>query len=625
MKLLLINPKFPESFWSFSWALKNVTRDKKTTNSPLGLATLAALTPEDWEIQIIDENIEPIDWSLKADIVGVCGMGVQVERQKEILSHFKRQGIFVVAGGSYASLCPEVYAGLADSIISGEAEYIWPQFCRDYLAGNPQALYQEKGNVNLHDSPCPRFDLLKLDCYQRVSMQFSRGCPFLCEFCDIIVMFGRTPRNKSTAQIEKELDGLRKLGVTQLFFVDDNFIGNKKLAKELLQFLADYQVRHQYRFSFGTEASLNLADDPELLQLFQRANFEWVFIGIESPSEESLKETKKVQNMKGDLLGKIQKIYSAGLDIMGGFIVGFDSDDKTIFERQFQFIEASGIIVSMVGLLSAMPKTPLYQRLQAEGRLKSSVSMDNTRVFTNIIPKQMTDEELIRGYVGLHRRLLQEKSIYRRIAHKVHHLTRPVLSTGLPLKTNLLYLSRFLFKGIFLGGPKRMYYFFKSLFLGFKNPKVLSMIVSDWIVAVSLQSFAKRHFLKPVSLGERAHQYFQQSLVQKICHRVHAEILLSITQWQGIEKVQIRLKNPLDRREFKILSKSLKGYLHQCQGYIALDLREVKETGVAHLQVLLSRLKKYGNQIHLTLTEGTYQRLRQELSVFQFTLVAVGN
>ncbi|MDX1386103.1 MAG: radical SAM protein, partial [bacterium] len=293
MKLVLINPKFPESFWSFSWVHQNVMTEKRTINSPLGLATLAALSPQDWDIEIIDENIEPIDWSIQADIIGVCGMGVQMERQKEILSHFKAQGAYVVAGGSYASLCPEEYEGLADSVIAGESEYIWPQFCEDFLAGKPQGLYQEKGNVNLHDSPCPRYDLLKLDRYQRISVQFSRGCPFMCEFCDIIVMFGRTPRNKTLAQIETELETLRKLGVNQVFFVDDNFIGNKKLAKDLLRFLSEYQEEHKHPFNFGTEASINMADDDQMLALFRRASFEWVFIGIESPSEESLLETKK--------------------------------------------------------------------------------------------------------------------------------------------------------------------------------------------------------------------------------------------------------------------------------------------------------------------------------------------
>lgn len=218
MKLLLINPQFPESFWSFSWILDKVLRDKKTVNTPLGLATLAALAPQDWEIQIIDENVEPIDWSAEADIVGVCGMAVQGPRQREILKHFRNRGAYVVAGGSYASLCPEDYEEDADTVVSGESERIWPEFCKDFLAGKPKKLYKETESVDLSTSPAPRFDLLKLDRYQKVSIQFSRGCPFRCEFCDIIVMFGRKPRVKTFEQVEKELDNLREAGVKSVFF-----------------------------------------------------------------------------------------------------------------------------------------------------------------------------------------------------------------------------------------------------------------------------------------------------------------------------------------------------------------------------------------------------------------------
>ena len=296
MKLLLINPKFPESFWSFKWAVDTILSDKRTVNPPLGLATLAALSPEDWEIEIIDENVESIPLEPKADIVGICGMGVQFERQKELLTFYKNKGYFVVAGGSYASLCPELYESTSDTVVAGEAEYIWKEFCRDFGQGEPKKLYHETGTVSLTDSPVPRFDLLKLNKYQAVSLQFSRGCPFLCEFCDIIVMFGRKPRTKSLEQVSKELDALRNLNVNNAFFVDDNLIGNKRDAKNLMKYLKDYQQKHDYKFRFGTEASLNLAHDDELLRLFRSANFEWVFIGIESPDEESLKETRKFQN-----------------------------------------------------------------------------------------------------------------------------------------------------------------------------------------------------------------------------------------------------------------------------------------------------------------------------------------
>ncbi len=244
MKILLINPRFPESFWSFKWAVDTILKEKRTLNPPLGLATLAALCPQDWEIEIIDENIESIPLEPKADLIGICGMGIQFKRQSELLSFYRQKGHFVVAGGSYASLCPELFTTLADAVVAGEAEYIWKEFCQDFELGVPKPLYHETGTVDLTDSPIPRFDLLKLDKYQAVSLQFSRGCPFQCEFCDIIVMFGRKPRTKTVEQVGRELDLLRKLGVHNAFFVDDNLIGNKPLAKDLMRYLAKYQEEH---------------------------------------------------------------------------------------------------------------------------------------------------------------------------------------------------------------------------------------------------------------------------------------------------------------------------------------------------------------------------------------------
>lgn len=616
MKLLLINPKFPESFWSFSWAIQKILTHKGTVSSPLGLATLAALCPQDWEIEILDENIEPIDWNARADIVGVCGMGVQADRQMEILRHFKGRGMFVVAGGSYASLCPEEYEGIADSVISGEAEYIFPAFCRDYLGGTPKPLYKETGTVDLKESPCPRYDLLKIHRYNKISVQFSRGCPFVCEFCDIIVMFGRTPRTKTHDQIARELDLLRSLGANEVFFVDDNFIGNRKLAKDLLNFLVEYQEKTRHRFSFGTEASVNLADDDTLLALMRRAHFNWVFMGIESPSEESLRETKKVQNTKGDLLTKVQKIYSAGLDIFAGFIVGFDSDDKSIFERQLRFIESSGIIVAMVALLTALPKTPLHKRLREAGRLKAEEKTDNLRPFTNILPMQMTTDELIEGYLGLHHRLIQDSAIHRRIANKLRYLKDPDQYSDLPLAAKLSFLSRLFFKGILPGGPKRVYYFLRSLGIGVKNPKVLSMIFSDWISALALKSFAQRHYERPAALGVRAKQYFEK----KLLWRAPQQVSLTVSESAGAERVMIGLKEGFDARLIRALAKSINRYVRKCRGSIVVDFRGIRDSGIAQLRPFFFRLKDYGNQVHLYITEGIYQKFQQELAGFQFTL-----
>ena len=317
MRVLLINPRFPESFWSFKWAVDRVLPGKRALNPPLGLATIAALCPEEWDVEIVDENVESIPLTPQADVIGICGMGVQFQRQQELLTYYRNKGYFVVAGGSYASLSPESYDSIADCVVAGEAEYTWREFCDDFAAGRPKQRYQEAGFVSMADSPVPRFDLLKLNRYRTASLQFSRGCPYRCEFCDIIVMFGRRPRTKALSQIGGELDLLRRLHVRNAFFVDDNLIGNKRAAKDLLQFLEQYQWQHGYRFRFGTEASVNLAQDDELMELFRRAGFAWVFLGIESPDVTSLQETKKFQNTRQDMLSAVRRIYANGIEVLG--------------------------------------------------------------------------------------------------------------------------------------------------------------------------------------------------------------------------------------------------------------------------------------------------------------------
>ena len=396
MRLLLINPRFPESFWSYRWMLSTIMPGQRAINPPLGLATLAALCPPHWDVEIVDENIEPTPLFPEADIVGVCGMGIQFPRQKELLSYYRARGHYVVSGGSYGSLCPEQYKELADSVVAGEAEYIWRQFCADFEQRSPKPLYHETGTVELADSPTPRFDLLKLERYSGASLQFSRGCPFRCEFCDIIVMFGRKPRVKNLEQVGRELDELRRFNVRSAFFVDDNLIGNLPMARKLLQYLKEYQEKHNYWFSFGTEATLNMAQHEDLLELFRAANFSWVFIGIELPDPASLKETLKTQNLHEDMLTSLRRIYSYGVDVLAGFIIGFDNDTLDTFEHQYRFITEAGIQSAMIGLLTALPKTPLYERLEKEGRLSAlEHASDNTRPGTNVVPKGMPYDAMI--------------------------------------------------------------------------------------------------------------------------------------------------------------------------------------------------------------------------------------
>lgn len=522
MKLLLINPRFPESFWSFKWAVDNIMPSEiRTLNPPLGLATLAALCPAEWEIQIVDENVETIPLETDADLIGICGMGVQFERQKELLTFYRNQGHFVVAGGSYASLCPEYYENFADSVVAGEVEYIWRDFCTDFIDGGQKKLYQETGEVSLHDSPVPRFDLLKLEKYQGISLQFSRGCPFRCEFCDIIIMFGRKPRTKSFEQVGRELDELRKLNIKNVFFVDDNLIGNKPVAKKLMAFLKEYQEKNNYDFLFGTEASLNLAQDKELLTLFKEANFGWVFIGIESPDEESLKETLKFQNIRCDILSSVREVYSYGIEVLAGFIIGFDNDTTKTFDLQYKFINDLGIQAAMIGLLTAVPKTPLYERLEKDGRLiHNANSIDNTKLGTNIIPKQMTYDEMVIGYRDLYYKLLDNRSIADRIINKTKYLTNPLCGIQYSFIDQVSSLLKFLIKGILPGGIDRMFHFARSF--PFSSPKSMSLVIQDWVIGLAMRDYVGRHFIrefeKTNSLTERYLSVIEAAFERHVKH-----------------------------------------------------------------------------------------------------------
>ena len=622
MRLLLINPKFPESFWSFKWVLTHILPGKGAINPPLGLATLAALCPEDWQIEIVDENIESIPLEPQADLIGICGMGVQFKRQKELLSYYRGKGYFVVAGGSYASLCPEQYQELADVVIAGEAEYIWRRFCRDFENGAPQRLYQESGIVSLADSPTPRFDLLKLKQYTTVTLQFSRGCPFLCEFCDIIVMFGRKPRWKSLEQVGRELDELRSRKVSSVFFVDDNLIGNKKAAKELLSFLKAYQTRHGYRFQFGTEASLNLAQDAELLQLFREANFAWLFIGIESPDEKSLKETRKVQNLHEDILTSVRKIYSYGIDVLAGFIIGFDNDTLATFERQRKFIITSGIQAAMIGLLTALPRTPLYERLEKEGRLiLSAENNDNTKLGTNFLPKRMQYDAMVSAYKALYECLLEDCNIAERIRNKMRYLQNPVYQVEYSPRERWSVLWRLLSKGLLPGGIFRLYHFFHSL--PWLAPSKLPQAILDWIAALAMRNYVQRHFSASTAR--------QQAKLLRLCERLQAAIaayaqrgraIFSLNAGSILEpRISLSLAGWLDRDFFVRAGQHLERLLKQTPSKVTLCIETLHEQEVRHLQRLLKRLAKYGDRISIVVHDNLQQIVRIDSSIFHLVLI----
>jgi len=620
MRLLLINPRSPESFWSLKWVADVVFPDKRAVNPPLGLATLAALCPEGWEVSIVDENIESIPLDPRADIIGICGMGVQFTRQSELLTYYRNKGFYVVAGGSYASLCPELYAPLADTVVAGEAEYTWSEFCKDFESGKPKQLYRESGGVSLTDSPVPRFDLLQLAKYQAVGLQFSRGCPFRCEFCDIIVMFGRRPRTKSVEQVGKELDLLRTLNVHNAFFVDDNFIGNKRAAKELLEFLGNYQREHDYQFRFGTEASINLAHDDELLGLFRQANFAWVFIGIETPDEASLRETGKFQNTRQDMLSSIRHIYSHGIDVLGGFIVGFDNDTIDTFDRQYEFIMQSGIQTAMVGLLTALPRTPLYERLQDEGRLIAGASdVENTRLTTNIIPKRMGYDELVGGYRTLQRRLVRYGNIAGRIKNKIRYLTNPPVRRDWSPAERLRILGRVI-RGLLSGGVVRVFHFCRSIPLS--RPKLIPLVVQDWVVGLAMRDYVNRHFVGKVARVRLLDEGYFTS-IEKVFRRYVRKGALNVS----LEEVKnaganlsLSLKAGLDRRFFARAARHLEEVLADTTSSITLHIEELNAAQRRHLKRMLNRLSRYGDRMYIGVREELREMIEIDWSAFRLVL-----
>ncbi len=623
VRLLLINPRFDESFWSFRWALEEILPGKRAVNPPLGLATLAALSPPHWTVEIVDENIETVPLAPRADVIGVCGMAAQFERQAELLAYYRARGYRVVAGGSYASLLPERYEALADTVISGEAEYIWPQFCRDLERGHPQALYRETGTVALSDSPTPRFDLLKLERYSTATLQFSRGCPFRCEFCDIIVMFGRRPRWKTHEQIGRELDALRSRGLRNVFFVDDNLIGHKAVAKDLLRFLRAYQERHGYRFDFGTEASLNMAQDRELLQLFREASFTWVFIGIESSDPDTLRATRKTQNLHEDVLTSVRRIYSHGIDILAGFIIGFDTDTLSTFEHQLRFIRASGIQVAMVGLLTALPRTPLHERLQKEGRLLARAAADNTKVGTNFLPKRMSYEDMVSAFVRFYRRLFSDRVIADRVRNKARYLRAPVYRGEYSLRERCLILWRLLVKGLVPGGPLRLYHFARSL--PWFAPSRLPLAIIDWIAGITMRRYVDRHLSQPrpreSAIAARSFAAIERALRRYL--RSGAAALQMALPVGGPPRLEIRLRAGLDHAFFARGARPLARLLRRTSATVTLAVEEIQAGQARHFRRLLGQLARYGDRVVIEAGERARQVLAVDSSIFRLALPAL--
>jgi len=414
MNILLVYPQFPDTFWSFKHALKFV--HKKASSPPLGLLTVAAMLPQTWEKRLVDMNVQnlaekDLAW---ADMILVSAMTVQRESTLNLIARARAAGKTIVAGGPLFTAEPEAFPEV-DHLILNEAEITLPLFLSDLGRGKPQRIYKTDEYADMTQTPVPLWELINLKHYDSLSLQFTRGCPFNCDFCNVTALLGHRMRMKTTRQLIDELDKIYDLGWRRgIFIVDDNFIGNKRVLKEeVLPAMIEWR-KGKKGCRFVTEASVNLSDDDKLIDLMVRAGFTQVFVGIETPDDLSLAECSKTQNRNRDLVSSVKKLQQSGLQVMGGFIVGFDSDDETIFQRMIDFIQESGIVTAMVGLLQAPVGTQLYQRMLREGRIRNAYSGDNVDGETNIIPKM--DAQILKdGYRKILDSIYSAKGFYERV------------------------------------------------------------------------------------------------------------------------------------------------------------------------------------------------------------------
>lgn len=489
MNVLLLYPQFPDTFWSYKHALKFI--DKKAGNPPLGLITIAALLPKEWNKRLVDTNIQPLTQSDLhwADMVMISAMVVQRDSTHVLIQQCKDAGKLVVAGGPLFTGEHQDFP-LVDHFVLNEGEITLPLFLADFAQGHPQRIYETTEYADMKQTPPPMWELLDLKQYATMCIQFSRGCPFDCEFCNITAMFGHRPRTKSAEQLIIELENLYALGWRDsIFLVDDNFIGNKKVIKqELLPALIEWR-KDKSGLPLNTEASINLADDPELMDLMVKAGFNTVFIGIETPNEDSLIECNKKQNRNRDMVTSVKIIQHAGMMVQGGFIVGFDSDTENIFEQQASFIQRSGITTAMIGLLQAPSGTRLYKRLLNEGRLLGEMTGDNVDGSTNIIPKLDIDL-LKRGYQHLIKQIYQPKDYYQRCLLFLKTAKTPTIHKSLDWS----YIRAF-FRSIYLLGIKgieRAEYWKLFFWTLFNKPKLFPQAITLAIYGYHFRIIAEK-------------------------------------------------------------------------------------------------------------------------------------
>jgi radical SAM superfamily enzyme YgiQ (UPF0313 family) len=475
-RIFLVAPKHPDNFWVMQGTVELL--GAKTLMPNAALATLMALTPPDLDIEYVlcDENVSSLDWKMPCDLVAVTGSTLHARRIRDICLGFRKQGRFVALGGAYASINCDQCTGLADYHFIGEAEYTWPVFLRAWLQGTAKAVYRQETYVDLKDSPAPDWSLIHVGDYVNIPVQTSRGCPHNCEFCDVIQYVGRKPRTKSVEQVIKEVSRARIAGARTVFFSDDNFLAYKPFTEKLLTALIQWNITQPVPLSFSTQITVEVADDEKLLKACADARFSVLFLGVETIRRESLIEAKKMHNLQKDLAGRIQKISKYGIMPFLGMMVGFDHDDKTVFEEINQFISQTHSPIAGISLLNAPRHTPLYQRLQQDRRLIGDDFTGEWQLSTNIIPKQMSRDDLFDGYCQLFKKIYDPDAFYERFAG---WLCRVDYFCDLYTKKNfdpnqLLNGMRLLFYFLVLAKPAERGLFVKSMRKTWEiNPRLL--------------------------------------------------------------------------------------------------------------------------------------------------------
>ena len=492
MKILLVYPEFPDTFWSFKHALKFVR--KKSGSPPLGLLTVAAMLPSEWEKRLVDLNVSDLSQAdlAWADYVFISAMVVQREAARAVIARCNENGVKVVAGGPLFTMEHGQFT-LVDHFVLNEAELTLPAFLTDLANGCAQRIYTTTEYPDIRHTPVPLWHLANLKHYETVSIQYSRGCPFNCDFCNVTALLGHRPRVKTAAQVIAELDSLYALGWRKnVFFVDDNLIGNKKhLKTEVLPALIQWR-QGKKGMPFNTEVSINLADDDELVSLMTQAGFDTVFVGIETPNEDSLIECNKTQNEGRDLVESVKKLQRAGLQVQGGFIVGFDNDPPSIFKQQVDFIQRSGIVTAMVGLLQAPSGTRLYQRLESEGRLVDAISVDNADGSTNIIPKMGLDA-LQKGYRKILEQIYAPQYYYERVITFLREYHPPQIRLHLEMQ-HILALGRSVYQ-LGIRGIERTHYWRLFFWTLFRRPRLFPLAITLAIYGFHFRQVAELHII----------------------------------------------------------------------------------------------------------------------------------